>query len=97
MNPRPNITSYNVFLEDGGGNVGKWGLWYRTTKYYQFWMFGGGRSSLLDLGTTSANTCFHSLDRCVFVLSEIDCDIDQRNFFDNEEEPETEPRKGSDS
>ena len=40
MNPRPNITSYPVCIEEGGGNVGKSGFGYRITKYYQFWKFG---------------------------------------------------------
>ena len=59
MNHRPNITSYQVCMEDGGGNGGKSGFRQRTTKYYQFWKFGDGKFKHLDLGTTSANTCFY--------------------------------------
>ena len=60
MNPQPNITSYHVCMEDGGGNGGKLVVKYRTTKCYQFWKFGDGRFRPLDLGTTSANYCLNS-------------------------------------
>ena len=59
MNHRPNITSYYVCIEDGGRNGGKSGFMYRTTKYYQFWKFGDGIFKHLDLGRTSAHTCFY--------------------------------------
>ena len=64
MNPRPNITSYHVCMEDGGGNGGK--LEGGTTKYYQFWKFGDGRFRHLDLGTTSANSCLYSWTTVAF-------------------------------
>ena len=59
INLRPNITSYQVCMEDCGGNGGKSEFRQRTTKYYQFQKFGEGRIKHLDLGTTSANTCFY--------------------------------------
>ena len=55
----PYITSYPVWIEDGGGNGGKSGFGLRISKYYQFWKFGDGRHRHLDLGATSANTYFY--------------------------------------
>ena len=43
IHPRPNITSYQVCMEDGGGNGGKSGFRQRTIKYYQLWKFGDGK------------------------------------------------------
>ena len=74
QNPRPNITRYQVCMEDGGGNGGKSGFRQRTTKYYQFWKFGDGRFKHFDLGTTSANSCFYprtAVSRAAIYLSKL--------------------------
>ena len=52
MNPRPNIISYQVCIEDGGRKRGELAGGSGTTKYYQFWKFGDGRMRHLTLGTT---------------------------------------------
>ena len=52
MNPRPNIISYQVCIEDGGGKRGELAGGSGTTKYYQYWKFGDGRMRHLALGAT---------------------------------------------
>ena len=47
MNPRPNIISYQVCMEEGGGKRGEFA---GGSKYYQFWKFGDGRMRHLGLG-----------------------------------------------
>ena len=52
MNLRPNITRYQVCMEDGGGKGGKLACGLRTTKYCKFWRFVTNRMRHIDLGTT---------------------------------------------
>ena len=54
-----NVNAASFFAPDNGTYLWSWILIYRTTKYYKFWKFGDGRFKHLDLGMTSANTCFY--------------------------------------